>query len=263
VCVGIQPQTGITIEIPAPLPNATTPIPSFDIPTASPTPTDESFAPEPFHGTPPPDCVEYYQARADETCDNIVTSNEVFGLTRDRFFALNPVLGGVCNGLWVGYFYCTAAYDENQPPLPPVVTVLPSPVLPGTAANCIAWHEATDGDECWMFPYMFGTFSEADFLAWNPSIGGAGCEGFEIDHWYCVAVPGSPTTRTAAPTIPFTTMTDSTSSTTTPITPITSSTTTSSEVTSTTSEAAVATPQPIQVRTPVIAPVILPVGVQQ
>lgn len=68
---------------------------------------------------------------------------------------------GLYIGYWlcVGYFYCVGAYDENDVPGPPVVTVLPSPVRPNTAANCVAWHKVTDDDECWMFPYMFDTFS--------------------------------------------------------------------------------------------------------
>ncbi|KAK4149688.1 hypothetical protein C8A00DRAFT_18657 [Chaetomidium leptoderma] len=41
----------------------------------------------------------------------------------------------------------------------------------------------------------FGTFSESDFIAWNPSVLGD-CHGLRTDTYYCIATPGTPTTRT-------------------------------------------------------------------
>jgi len=258
VCVGIELQEGLEVEFPDP-PNgtetgSTASLPPLVIPTPPPEiEIDPSFDPTPFHGTPPANCRQYYQARPADSCNTVLLDNP--GITQAQFLSWNSALNGNCQGLWAGYFYCINAFAQD-PDMPPVVTVLPEPVLPGTASNCMAWHKATDGDECWMFSYMFGTFSDAQFLAMNPSITGPDCEGFEVDYWYCVAVPGTPTTRTAAaPTHPFPTREPAASASSRSATEVvvTTSTSRSSSSTSrptstTTSAVAVSTPQPIQVR---------------
>ena len=69
VCVGIQIQQGITVTLSLGAPNATgtgeASFPPFETLTPTQTPTlDPSFEPTPYHGTPPSNCVHYYQARA-------------------------------------------------------------------------------------------------------------------------------------------------------------------------------------------------------
>ena len=111
------------------------------------------------------------------------------------------------------------AYDYDQgpelsdlPPLPTVKTQL-SPIPSDTAArNCTAWYTAPAGGglTCRELVLIFGRFSSDDFARWNPSVDcrrrvdGSSAEEEEEEEekslepkmWYCVGVPGTPTTRT-------------------------------------------------------------------
>lgn len=118
--------------------------------------------------------------------------------TEQQFMAWHPFLNGNCNGLWAGSYYCTWAGTELPPP--PTVTHLAvgEPVKPSIAVNCNRWYQAF-GDTCQAIVDMFGRFSLADFTQWNPSVGTACATGIDDGFHYCVGVPGTPTTRTAAP----------------------------------------------------------------
>ena len=141
VCVGIQPQTSLTIDWPT---NATQELPPYATWTDPPMPTDlyEPFVPSPTQGPLPGDCMAYYQARADENCRAIL--DEYDDITEAQFFAWHPFLNGNCNGLWAGNYYCVWA-GASPPPVntssegyvPPtttrsIVTTLPTPVT-----NCV------------------------------------------------------------------------------------------------------------------------------
>ncbi|BDD54501.1 hypothetical protein MPDQ_004974 [Monascus purpureus] len=81
--------------------------------------------------------------------------------------------------------------------MPSTTTVLPSPVQTGIVSSCTAWYQATDGDDCDLIVDEFGTFAKSDFIAWNPAVQ-SDCSGLVIGDYYCVAVPGTPATRTAS-----------------------------------------------------------------
>ncbi|KAK6815800.1 carbohydrate-binding module family 50 protein [Apiospora arundinis] len=160
-------------------------------------------------------------------------------LTQSQFLAWHPFLNGNCDGLWAGYYYCVWAGPSNA--LPPVSTVsvkppassLPSPPG-GVTDTCTGWYEAGALDSCDDVVDIFGTFSRSQFEAWNPAAGAGAACSLVGGLYYCVAVPGTPTSRTVTVTpssLPWTT-------------PISSSPTTSP----TTSEGGppVATPTPIQ-----------------
>ena len=118
--------------------------------------------------------------------------------TEEQFMAWHPFLNGNCNGLWAGNYYCTWAGSELPPP--PTVTDLAigEPVKPWIAVNCNRWYQAVQ-DTCQSIVDMFGRFSVTEFAQWNPSVGTACANGVDDDFYYCVGVPGTPTTRTAAP----------------------------------------------------------------
>ncbi len=71
-------------------------------------------------------------------------------------------------------------------------------------SNCTAWYQTDDTDDCDVIAAMFGTFSKADFVRWNPIVF-SDCSNIKPDTYYCVAVPGTPSTRTAP--LPTTTKT--------------------------------------------------------
>ncbi|KAK1984913.1 LysM domain-containing protein [Colletotrichum cereale] len=226
VCVGIQRQTQISIDFPTFVPNAT--VPSMVIPTpVELPPVDNNFEPVPVQGPLPTDCVEYYQARSGETCRHIVATHK--SITESQFLAWHPFLNNNCDGLWAGYYYCL--WVGNQIPEPPVQTTVPTPVDPDTTSDCRAWF-LSDGLTCDDFVLLFGRFSLADFIKWNPQLG-LSCENMRPEYWYCVAVPGTPTTRTAP--LPSATQPPPDSTSSLPSVPATS-----------TSSGPVATPTPVQ-----------------
>jgi hypothetical protein len=91
--------------------------------------------------------------------------------------------------------------------MPPRVTTRPSPVPSGQISTCSSWYKEVGSETCDDIVAMFASFSKTDFIAWNPSVG-SGCGGLSVGLFYCVGVPGTPTTRTApvqtstAPTAP-------------------------------------------------------------
>jgi hypothetical protein len=112
-------------------------------------------------------------------------------------------LQGNCDGLWVNYWYCVAAYESGIPlPTPPTVTTRPSPVPAGQIGTCTRWYK-TGSETCDDIVAMFAAFSKTNFIAWNPSVGSS-CEGIREGLFYCVGVPGTPTTRTSP--VPTTTI---------------------------------------------------------
>jgi hypothetical protein len=82
-------------------------------------------------------------------------------------------------------------------PLPSVATVAPTATQTGIVSNCVSWYLAASGDNCDLVVQIFGTFSTADFLAWNPAVL-SDCSGFTVGDYYCVAIPSTPTTRTTS-----------------------------------------------------------------
>lgn len=82
-------------------------------------------------------------------------------------------------------------------PLPSVATVAPTATQTGIVSTCVSWYRADSGDNCQLVVEIFGTFSAADFLTWNPAVL-SDCSGFTVGDYYCVAIPSTPTTRTTS-----------------------------------------------------------------
>ena len=114
-------------------------------------------------------------------------------LTEADFFAWNPALNGDCNGLWLNYWYCVVGPDGITA-MPPTVTATPAPVPPNQIGVCQRWYQR-DGESCAEIAAIFGTFSEQDFISWNSNVGTT-CTNLVDGLWYCVGIPGTPTTRT-------------------------------------------------------------------
>ncbi|KAL8730074.1 MAG: hypothetical protein Q9166_004273 [cf. Caloplaca sp. 2 TL-2023] len=252
ICVGVQPRTSLTLTYSASPGNVTgnASIPSYDpfTPIAYPT-INSSFTATPTQAGVASDCQAWYSAApvspsslalklfsvkkngdCDDTCTKVLA--QINYISREDFFAWNPALQGNCDGLWANYWYCVASYSSSSLPMPPTVTQKPSKLSAGTASDCVAWYQMTGSDTCELIAMMFGTFSEADFVKWNPDVW-AGCENIKVrsppshgylsgkasreeclwltilfdcsiqeESWYCVAVPSTPKTRSSLPAKP-------------------------------------------------------------
>ncbi|KAM6540447.1 hypothetical protein FALCPG4_002159 [Fusarium falciforme] len=164
-------------------------------------------------------CNAFYKTIKDvDTCDGIVTKYGTF--TLEQFLSWNPALGSDCKTLWGGTYYCVGV--PGTPTARPTSTtstratttgtgvVKPSPTQSGLIDTCVRFYEAVQGDTCDTIVAAHGTFTLAQFLAWNPAVGSDCRQGLWADTYYCVGVPDTPTTiRTT------TTTTQSTSTTTT------------------------------------------------
>ncbi|KAK3395012.1 hypothetical protein B0H63DRAFT_385493 [Podospora didyma] len=175
-----------TTDAPADVPTLT----GSYTPTTYPT-VNTSFTASPTQAGLVSGCKAFFQAQSGDTCRDFVNNY----LTQQDFFAWNPSLNGNCDGLWAGYYYCVVGPNGAPEVLPPTVTVAPSVKPPGQIGTCTRWYKR-DGESCAELSAMFGTFSTADFISWNPSVGSS-CSTIVDGAWYCVAIPGTPTTRTA------------------------------------------------------------------
>ncbi|KAK3386683.1 hypothetical protein B0H63DRAFT_558330 [Podospora didyma] len=140
-------------------------------------------------------CMSWYQAAAGDTCNSVAS---FFGyLSVAEIQAWNT--GVNCGSQLIsGDNYCVAYFPAgSSPPLPSTVSTPPSPTQTGIISTCKGWYLASSGDTCDLITQMFGTFTEANFLSWNPALGSS-CSGLVVGNYYCIAVPGTPTTRTAS-----------------------------------------------------------------
>ncbi|KAK4443888.1 hypothetical protein QBC34DRAFT_310143 [Podospora aff. communis PSN243] len=202
VCVGVRTSRTIDMDF------TTSDITSVDVPTATEFtsqtwPTISSYVPEPTHAGTVAGCLEYAKAEADDTCLNFVDGEM---LTEAQFFELNPGLEDNCEGLWANYYYCIVGPNGilNYPS--PTTDVAPTPTPSGQINTCVRWFMPGLGLNCAGIAHAFGSFSEAEFISWNPSVG-ATCRSIRPDQWYCIGIPSTPTTRTTplVPDIPTST----------------------------------------------------------
>ncbi|KAJ5153375.1 uncharacterized protein N7482_009853 [Penicillium canariense] len=186
-CIGIKPQTSVGYN--------QTAVPQW-YPTWSytaPAAMDTVFSPTPAQSGLASDCQVFYITDEGDTCASIVASQGF--LTEEEFLEWNPAVGADCSNIEKEYYYCI--WNGTTLPLPSTTNALPSPVQSGITSSCTAWYQASDGDNCDLIPEEFGTFSKSDFLNWNPAVQ-TDCSGLVMGDYYCVAVPGTPTTRTAS-----------------------------------------------------------------
>ncbi|KAI4591934.1 hypothetical protein KJ359_012065 [Pestalotiopsis sp. 9143b] len=193
ICVDAQSQTSTRVEWYTTQTNFTAPVSTAYAGYVA--TVVANFTASPYQTGIPSSCQNYYQAQVDDTCTSVL---QVYNyITEDEFFSWNPALGGNCQGLWAGYYYCVANFDADDAPMPPTVTASASPTATGTISTCTAWYQAVVNEDCAAIAAWSGTFSEADFIAWNPSVW-SGCENIQEGTYYCVGVPGTATTRSKA-----------------------------------------------------------------
>ncbi|KFA81763.1 hypothetical protein S40288_10202 [Stachybotrys chartarum IBT 40288] len=161
----------------------------------------------------PDDCT-FFEAPygPDDTCEDIAAR---WGITVEDFTAWNPSVGPDCSDLDVTEEYCVERNWGN--PLPTSsssvratstrtsasstsTNTFPSPIQDGIIGTCTAFYRAASGDTCDAIVSRYGTFTLAQFLSWNPAVG-SGCRNLWAETYYCVGIPGTPTSRPTSTTI--------------------------------------------------------------
>lgn len=201
-CSGIKVGNSYCVEAP-PSVTKTTTRPST---STSPTPTG-SPKPSPTQGGLIETCTRFYKAVKDDTCDAIVRRYGTF--TVAQFKTWNPAVGATCSGLWADTYYCVGV--EGTPTAPPTVTATgtpkPSPTQDGLIESCVRFYKAVADDSCdAVVAKHGGVFTLAQFLAWNPAVGSE-CRSLWAETYYCVGIPGTPTTLVTTTTARATTTT--------------------------------------------------------
>ncbi|KAK0707744.1 hypothetical protein B0H67DRAFT_543028 [Lasiosphaeris hirsuta] len=146
-------------------------------------------------------CVWWIDIDGPWTCQDV---NTIFGLSTDDFISWNPSLAKPCNTLPTNTSFCVSSLESLHTPFPVVTTTTtsppprptttngiatPSPIQPGMVSNCAAFYLTQPGDTCAGIASASGV-ALADFLAWNPRVGGSACGGLWANAYVCVRVVG-------------------------------------------------------------------------
>ncbi|KAL3477066.1 hypothetical protein BJX99DRAFT_257753 [Aspergillus californicus] len=111
-----------------------------------------------------------------------------------------------------------SATATSGTPTPTPTSSIPSPTMPGTAANCNKFHLVVDGDGCADLAAAYD-MSLDDFYTWNPGVG-EDCRTLKTEYYVCVGVSSSssastsispPTTTTSSDSAPSPTLDGTTS----------------------------------------------------
>ncbi|RYO96244.1 hypothetical protein DL763_003318 [Monosporascus cannonballus] len=174
-------------------------------PTAPPTTPTGDPKPSPTQDGLIDTCIRFYLAVAGDTCDKIVKAHGTF--TFDQFLKWNPAVGKDCSGLWAKTYYCVGIpgtptarpATTSKPTTTTKAPAGPTPTQDGIVSNCKRYHLAVAGDTCQRIVDKYGAFSLANFKTWNPAVG-SDCSGLWLGYYYCIGIPGTPTSPTAKPT---------------------------------------------------------------
>ncbi|KAL4812080.1 hypothetical protein BDW67DRAFT_179034 [Aspergillus spinulosporus] len=128
-------------------------------------------------------CGKYYLVQPGDYCEII---------------ALNQTINDACSNLLSGFNYCVQpTHDRAATTTSPVVPP-PTPILPGTTAECYEWYVVQSGDYCGKVQDQFGiTFGQ--FQTWNPALADD-CSNLLLGVAYCVdgAVLSAPAVAAAS-----------------------------------------------------------------
>ncbi|SPO07444.1 uncharacterized protein DNG_10138 [Cephalotrichum gorgonifer] len=176
----------------APTKAATSPDPTPSNPTSSPIPVEEPTTPvQPGTGieTPQPiqpgmveNCDAFYLVQPGDSCYIVASEN---GITVPELHSWNLLLGTDCEGMWADYYICVSVIGHEDKP--PTGIETPTPIQPGMVSNCDEFHYVVEGDVCYSIALEYN-ITTAQFLEFNPKVGGAGCTGLWANVYVCVGV---------------------------------------------------------------------------
>ncbi|KAL9599870.1 MAG: hypothetical protein Q9219_003564 [cf. Caloplaca sp. 3 TL-2023] len=143
----------------------------------------------------------YYKAVDGDSCDIISTKFGTF--TTSQFISWNPAVQSDCSRLFLGYYYCIAVpgTPTTRSTSSTTKTTLtsssgPTPTQSGIISSCTKYYKAVSGDTCQVISDKYGTFTVSQFISWNPAVK-SDCSQLFLNYYYCVGVPGTPTSRSA------------------------------------------------------------------
>ncbi|RBR26166.1 uncharacterized protein FIESC28_01057 [Fusarium coffeatum] len=159
----------------------------------------------------PSDCTFWETSEnKDQDCAYL---EDLWELDHETFVEYNPTVKSDCSGIQVGHAYCVEVNNglprDEEPPkvtttkktVPePTQDPKPSPTQEGLIDSCTSFYKAKKGDNCPKIIAEYKTFDVDTFIEWNPAVE-SDCSGIWANTWYCVGVPGTPTsppTKTAA-----------------------------------------------------------------
>ncbi|CAK7233700.1 hypothetical protein SCUCBS95973_008686 [Sporothrix curviconia] len=119
-------------------------------------------------------CSLYHLIAAGDSCNTIEADA---GISAAEFFAWNSGVSTDCANIYLGDYLCVGGGGTPTGP--------PSPLQPGTLANCTGYHLVVQGDECSTIESDAG-ISSAQFLAWNSGVN-ADCTNIELGYYVCIA----------------------------------------------------------------------------
>ncbi|EXK25264.1 hypothetical protein FOMG_18060 [Fusarium oxysporum f. sp. melonis 26406] len=163
----------------------------------------------------PSDCT-WWETR-EEDYQDCAYLEEKWDMKHAQFVEYNPTVKDDCSGMQFGHSYCvevnnglpregevsssTVATQATEPE--PTKSPQASPTQDGLTDTCVSFYQAKKGDTCPKIITEYqNTFDFDDLFKWNPAIK-EDCSGIWANYYYCVGVPGTPTTpptRTPEPT---------------------------------------------------------------
>ncbi|KAF2731444.1 hypothetical protein EJ04DRAFT_394902, partial [Polyplosphaeria fusca] len=202
-CKGIKVGNSYCVEVNNGLPRPSTKTSATRTTTPSATKTPK---PAPTQSGLIETCTKFYKAVADDTCNSVVAKYGTF--TFATFLQWNPAIKEDCSGLWADYYYCVAvpgtptqkpSTTKPKTTATPTKSSGPSPTQSGLISTCTRFYKAKSGDTCQKLVDRYGTFTLSQFQKWNPAVG-ADCSGLWVDYYYCIGIPGTPTSKTTKST---------------------------------------------------------------
>lgn len=170
------------------------------------------------------DCSVWTHIEENWGCAEIL---DLYRLTIQEFYDMNPTVGQDCTGLSLGSYYCVRVGrvlppdEETITTSPPTTStgttstgtttgptstitsdipvVTPTPIREGMASNCNKFFLRDDPN---MFCFDIAATNQVsleDFYLWNPAVN-SDCSGLWPDYYYCVGVRTTATTTTVTPT---------------------------------------------------------------
>ncbi|KAL2138638.1 hypothetical protein VTI28DRAFT_6482 [Corynascus sepedonium] len=178
-CTGLWADTYACVSVTGhtpfePPPASTTTTPGNGIPT--PTPIQPEMV---------DDCDNFYQVKSGDTCESIAKDS---GVSVAELTTWNPSVGKGCTSLWLDYYICISVVGHEPTPTDPGNGIAtPTPTQTGMTKNCNKFHYVETTDNCQTIVAKY-KITLANFVKWNPAVGGTACTGLWAKTYACVGV---------------------------------------------------------------------------